>query len=140
MSAKKLKFFFFLSSMSKNVSWFPHCGRCNDERSGRASARSHRVGHLAVDLSSRAGRGHVQVDVVLLVQAQVAVAHQVQGVDTPATRGTQVIGSSYRSGVWAQAVLYVSTRHINTRSLTPFSNMIKQNHCISTRKGSLSVY
>lgn len=47
---------------------------------------SHRVRHLCVDLSSNAGRCYIQVDVVLLVQAQVAVTHQVQCVDAPAAR------------------------------------------------------
>lgn len=45
-----------------------------------------RVGHLCVDLSSDAGRCYIQVDVVLLVQTQIAVTHQVQCVDTPETR------------------------------------------------------
>lgn len=47
---------------------------------------SHWVRHLCVDLGSDAGRHYIQVDVVLLVQTQVAVTHQVQSVDTPETR------------------------------------------------------
>lgn len=59
-----------------------------------ASAQSqvgHRVRHLAVDLRSDTGCYHIQMDVVLLVQAQVAVTHQVQCVDIPATRGKLAI-------------------------------------------------
>lgn len=40
-----------------------------------------RVGHLCVDLSGDAGRYNVEVDVVLLIQAEVAVTHHVQSVD-----------------------------------------------------------
>lgn len=86
------------------------------DRSGRASVWSYRVGHLRVDLCGDAGQDHIQVDVVLLVQAQVAVAHQVQGVDTPASRGTKVINSS-----WLRNTLHVATHHINTRSPHYFS-------------------
>ena len=45
-------------------------------------------GHLGVDPSGDAGGGDVEVEVVLLVQAQVAVAQQVEGVDTPEDTAT----------------------------------------------------
>lgn len=44
------------------------------------------VRHLCVHLGGNAGRYYIQVDVILLVQTQVAVTHQVQCVDTPETR------------------------------------------------------
>lgn len=48
--------------------------------------------HLGVDLGGDAARHYVQVDVVLLVQAQVAVTQQVQRVDTPESRGAGCLG------------------------------------------------
>lgn len=44
------------------------------------------VRQLGVDLGSDAGGVNVQVDVILLVQAQVAVTQQVECVDTPGSR------------------------------------------------------
>lgn len=53
-----------------------------DERSLHVHV-AHGISDLGVDLGSNAGRNHIQMDVVLLIQTQVTVTHQIESVDTP---------------------------------------------------------